>query len=139
MRLRNKINEIKKFHHVLKGHVQLFYFIFSFQFSKEILQNGRNVTKSPSKLPKCVKNVKKNLFCPLTKKSHKIKLFCHILIGHMELFNFFFSVRKSSKLTKTGPKWLKSPKKGQKGGPNWHTVAVWSWADGVCGPKAHTP
>ena len=41
----------KKFHHVLKGHVQLFCFIYSFQFSKEILQNGWNVPKKVQNSP----------------------------------------------------------------------------------------
>ena len=45
MRLKNKSHKIKKFCHILQGHMQLFHFIHFFQFSKENLQNGQNVPK----------------------------------------------------------------------------------------------
>ena len=54
----------------------------------------------------------------LRNKSKTIKKFWHILKGHMQLFNFlilfFNSVRKTFKMAKTGPKWLKSaPKRSE--------------------------
>ena len=66
----------------------------------------------------CLKMVKIPLFYPwwpkyaTWNKNHKIKKFPHILWDKMQLFsfiNFFFSVRKSSKMAKTGPKMVKIP------------------------------
>jgi hypothetical protein len=45
MQLRNKSHEIKKFHHVLKGHVQLFFFGPKAHSGGPKAQNGRNVPK----------------------------------------------------------------------------------------------
>ena len=73
-----------------------------------------SVRKSPKMAKMCKKGLKINFFAQnmqLKTISNKIKLFCHILKGHMQVFHFFVSVRKSSKLAKAGPKWLKSPKK----------------------------
>ena len=82
MQLRNKSHEIKKFHQVLKGHVQLF-FIFYFQFSKEVLQNGRNIYKNGQNST-FLKSGDQNM--TLRNTSHEIKKFFHILQCHLNQY-----------------------------------------------------
>ena len=83
MQLRNKRHEIKKFHHVLKGHVKLFC----------LSRIGPEAYRSGPKAQHVPKNGKKSTFLTpggqnmqLRNKSHEIKKFHHVLKGHVQLF-----------------------------------------------------
>ncbi len=83
MQLRDKSHEKKKFHHVLKGHVQLFC----------LSMIGPKAHRGGPKAHHVPKNGKKSNFfthggqnMQLRKKSHEIKKFHNVLKGHVQLF-----------------------------------------------------
>ena len=105
MTFRNKIHKIKKFHHVLKGHVQLFF------WGRRPIAVGRR----PKMAKMCPKKVKTPFFwrvAPKISLSHEIKKFHNVLKGRVQLFFLGrrpIVVGRRPKMAEMCPKKVKTP------------------------------